>query len=361
MAITTQPGDDADPVGSHTSSVRVLSGITPSGSLTLGNYLGALRRFVEGQHSVEGQQNARAQQNARVRQDGFFFIADLHAMTSAHSPARLHQLTIETAALFFASGLDPVSSTVFVQSQVPAHVRLSYLLESTAHVGELGRMIQFKEKGGRPKTRASLFTYPCLMAADILLYQTHTVPVGGDQDQHVELGRVLATRFNRLYGDTFVVPRPSRALRAARVADLTDPGKKMSKSALPDAPGVIRMLDSPDVVRRKVSRAVTDSDGDVRYDPPAKPGVSNMLDIIAAIAGETPSDVASRFTSYGQLKASCVEHVVATLDPIRRRHSELLGDQGELRRLLRLGAGRAREVADPVLEHAESAMGLLAP
>ena len=183
---------------------RVLSGVTPSGSLTLGNYLGALRRFVDGQQG----------------QDGFFFVADLHALTTPHDPRRLRTLTLETAALFIASGLDPEHSTVFLQSQVPAHVELGYLLESTAYVGELSRMIQFKEKGGRPKTRASLFTYPCLMAADILLYDTNSVPVGGDQDQHVELARDLAIRFNKAYGDTFVVPRLDKAELAARVRDL---------------------------------------------------------------------------------------------------------------------------------------------
>lgn len=171
---------------------RVLSGITPSGPLTLGNYLGALRRFVEGQD----------------RSEGFFFVADLHAMTTGHEPARLQELTLQTASLFLAAGLDPQRATVFVQSHVPTHVELAYLLECTAYVGELGRMIQFKEKGKRPKTRASLFTYPCLMASDILLYDARSVPVGGDQDQHVELSRDLALRFNREYGETFVVPDP---------------------------------------------------------------------------------------------------------------------------------------------------------
>ncbi len=323
---------------------RVLSGITPSGSLTLGNYLGALRRFVEGQQGLKGQ--------------GFFFVADLHAMTTAHEPARLRALVTQTAALFFAAGLDPASSTVFVQSHVPAHVELSYLLESTAYVGELGRMIQFKEKGGRPKTRASLFTYPCLMAADILLYDTESVPVGGDQDQHVELCRELAVRFNRTYGETFVVPGVARAVLASRVADLAEPTRKMSKSAPDVAPGVIRMLDSSDVIRRKIGRAVTDSDGEVRYDPERKPGVSNLLDIIAVIGSEAAAEVATRFSSYGALKAACTEHVVAVLDPIRQRHDELVGDPAELQRMLRIGAERARLYAGPVLARARDAIGL---
>jgi tryptophanyl-tRNA synthetase len=330
--------------------LRVLSGITPSGSLTLGNYLGALRRFVAGQYDDSG----RADDTHRR----FFFVADLHALTSDHDPDRLRQLTTSTAALFFASGLEPELSTVFLQSQVPAHVELSYLLESTAHVGELSRMIQFKEKGGRPRTRASLFTYPCLMAADILLYDTDTVPVGGDQDQHVELSRDLALRFNRLYGETFVVPRLERAALAARIADLADPAAKMSKSAPDGAPGVIRMLDTPDAVRRKVNRAVTDSGSDVRYDPQSKPGVSNLLDIIAAISGETPEQSGTGLTSYGALKARCVDCVVSVLEPVQRRYAELEADRGELTRMLRAGAERAREQAEPVLARARSAIGL---
>jgi tryptophanyl-tRNA synthetase len=329
---------------------RVLSGITPSGPLTLGNYLGALRRFVTGQYDDAGCPDTSQQR--------YFFVADLHALTADHDPERLRQLTASTAALFFASGLDPELSTVFLQSQVAAHVQLSYLLESTAHVGELGRMIQFKEKGGRPRTRASLFTYPCLMAADILLYDTDTVPVGGDQDQHVELSRDLALRFNRLYGETFVVPQLARAALAARIADLADPTAKMSKSAPDTAPGVIRMLDAPDVVRRKVNRAVTDSGTDVRYDPASKPGVSNLLDVIAAISDVTPERAATGLTSYGALKAACVDHVVSVLEPIQRRYAELVADPLELERMLRAGAERAREQADGVLGRARTAMGL---
>jgi tryptophanyl-tRNA synthetase len=325
------------------TSPRVLSGITPSGALTLGNYLGALKRFVEGQD----------------RQEGFFFIADLHAMTTPHDPRRLRQLTLETAALFFGAGLDAERSTVFLQSQVPAHVELSYLLESTAYVGELSRMIQYKEKGGRPRTRASLFTYPCLMAADILLYDTEAVPVGGDQDQHVELARDLALRFNREYGDTFVVPTLARAALAARVADLADPRAKMSKSAAPDAAGVIRMRDEPRLIQRKVSRAVTDSDSDVRYDPEQKPGVSNLLDILAAASGADPDELAGRYTSYGELKKHTAEAVITMLEPIQRRAGELLTDESRLLDLLRHGADKAASQANVVLGRARTAIGLL--
>ncbi len=321
---------------------RMLSGITPSGSLTLGNYLGALKRFVDGQE----------------HRRGFFFVADLHALTTDHDPAEVRRLTRETALFFFAAGLDPERSTVFVQSQVAAHVELAHLLESTAHVGELGRMIQFKEKGGRPRTRASLFTYPCLMAADILLYDTESVPVGGDQDQHVELCRDLALRFNRRYGDTFVVPELARAALASRIVDLADPRVKMSKSAPATAAGVIRLLDSPDVVRRKVNRAVTDSEADVSYDPESKPGVSNLLDIIACISGETPSRLASQHSSYGALKASCIEQVVSALQPIQERYADLAADPATLRSLLAAGAANARTTAEPVLARARQAIGL---
>jgi len=323
------------------AGARELSGITPSGSLTLGNYLGALRRFVQQQDN------------------GFYFVADLHALTSEIDPARLRHLTLSTAALFLASGLDPDRATVFVQSSVHAHVELGYLLESTAHVGELNRMIQFKEKGARPGTRASLFTYPCLMAADILLYDTEAVPVGTDQSQHVELCRDLAVRFNATYGPTFTVPRLTPAAVAARVRDLTDPTKKMSKSAPHDATGVIRMLNNPDVIRRKIRRAVTDSDGALRYDPTVKPGLSNLADIIAAITGDSPEEVIASYDGYGQLKDACVDAVVGELDPVRRRHDELMSDPGVLAHLLDRGADRARSVADPVLRRARAAMGII--
>ncbi len=321
-------------------ATRELSGITPSGPLTLGNYLGALRRF-------------RAHQD-----DGFYFVANLHALTTDHDPARLRDLTLSTAALFLAAGLDPDRATVFVQSDVPAHVELGYLLESTAHVGELGRMIQFKEKGARPGARASLFTYPCLMAADILLYDTDLVPVGGDQSQHVELARDLAQRFNAGYGPTFTVPALVPDALTARVRDLADPARKMSKSAAADAPGVIRVLDGADVIRRKIRRAVTDSDGRLEYDPVAKPGLANLAEITAAFTGDTPQRVLAAASTYGGLKTTCADVVDAELAPVRQRHDELLRDAEELRRLLDIGAQRASEVAGRVLRRARRAMGV---
>jgi tryptophanyl-tRNA synthetase len=321
-------------------STRELSGITPSGPLTLGNYLGALRRF-------------------RANQDhGYYFVADLHALTTEHQPARLRELTLATAALFFAAGLDEDRANVFLQSQVPAHVELGYLLESTAYVGELSRMIQFKEKGGRPGTRASLFSYPCLMAADILLYDTDQVPVGGDQSQHVELTRDLAQRFNSLYGPTFTVPELVPEALTARVRDLADPVRKMSKSAPADAPGVIRLLDGPEEIRRKVRRAVTDSNNRLRYDPIGQPGLANLAEITAALTDQTPAQVLAAAGSYGELKASCAEAVIAELAPIQQRYRELLDNPDELRRRLEVGTARATAVADRVLRRARAAIGL---
>lgn len=320
---------------------RELSGITPSGPLTLGNYLGALRRF-------------RARQD-----DGFYFVANLHALTTEHDPQQLFHLTLSTAALFLAAGLDPERATVFLQSDVRAHVELSYLLESTAHVGELSRMIQYKEKGGRPGTRASLFTYPCLMAADILLYDTRYVPVGGDQSQHVELARDLAERFNATYGPTFTVPALAPAAIAARVRDLADPARKMSKSAPDGAPGVIRMLDTPGVIRRKIRRAVTDSDNELRYDAQSKPGLANLAEILSTLTGRGPAEVLASYTRYGEFKDACAEAIIAELEPIRRRHDELMNDPVELLGTLAGGAERASSVAESVLRRAREAIGIV--
>jgi tryptophanyl-tRNA synthetase len=326
---------------------RILSGITPSGHLTLGNYLGALQRFAGGEPD-------NASDEA-----GTYFVSDLHALTTEHDPRRLRALTRETAMLFLASGIDPARSTVFVQSHVGEHTELAYLIESTAYVGELGRMIQFKQKGGRPKTRASLFTYPCLMAADILLYDTDAVPVGGDQDQHVEVARDLAIRFNTLYGETFVVPRLARAAIGGRIADLADPTRKMDKSAPDDAAGVIRMLDEPDGVRRKVMRAVTDSSGTVRYDPERQPGVANLLDILAGCTGDTdPARIAAGFDSYGALKGAVADVVVDTLRPIQKRYAELAADHAYVDGVLAAGAERASEQAQVVLRRAKQAIGV---
>jgi tryptophanyl-tRNA synthetase len=320
--------------------MTAVSGITPSGHLTLGNYLGALRRFAE-----------------PTDEPGFYFVADLHAMTTQHDPGRLASLTRETALLLLAAGLPEES--VFIQSAVPAHAQLAYLLECTAYVGELSRMVQYKEKGrGKPMTRASLFTYPCLMAADILLYDANRVPVGGDQDQHVELARDLAIRFNRTYGQTFVVPELHRAMTAGRVQDLLNPAAKMSKSDPDGAGGVLRMLDSPDVVRRKVMRAVTDSDAKVRHDVAVKPGVTNLLEILSACTGTPPVGVAARYTSYGDLKADTADAVVSLLEPVQSRYAELSADPGGVDKVLAVGRDRAIAFAKPQLDAAMRAIGL---
>lgn len=315
---------------------RQLSLLTPSGHLTLGNFLGALRPMAAGQH-----------------ENCFFGIADLHAMTTPHDPARLRSLAQETAALMLAAGLD--EATLFVQSRVSAHAQLAYLLECTAYSGELNRMIQFKEKGrGVDSTRVSLFTYPALMAADILLYRPEQVPVGADQRQHVELTRDLAVRFNRTYGPVFTVPEITVPPSGARVMRLDEPTRKMGKSDA-DAAGVVLLLDSPDVVRTKVARAVTDSDSgpDAVRSSPEKPGVSNLLDILAACGGS-----ASGITTYGALKRTVTDAVVAVLEPLQKRYAELADDPAYVTSVFDAGAARCREVTAPVLAAAQSAMGL---
>lgn len=324
---------------------RQLSLLTPSGHLTLGNYLGALRGMVA------------AQDDATC----FFGISDLHAMTTTHDPGTLRALTREMQTLLLAVGLDPGRATLFLQSRVPTHTALSYLLECTAFVGELGRMIQFKEKGrDRPMTRSSLFTYPVLMAADILLYRPAVVPVGDDQRQHVELTRDLALRFNRTYGAVFTVPEVAVPAVGARVMDLAEPTRKMSKSTHEGA-GVLRLLDGPDVVRRKVARAVTDSETGpdaVRHDREAKPGVSNLLDIGAACLGVHPDEVAAQAPTYGALKKLVTDAVVEVLTPLQRRYADLAQDPDHVDATFATGAERCVAETTPVLESARSAMGL---
>ena len=328
----------------HDHPRTVFSGIKPTGAMTLGAYLGALRRFVEMQRS------------ARC----VFAVVDLHALTVEHDPDRLRALTHHTAAVYLAAGLDPTASILIRQSDVPEHTELAYLMESAVYVGELTRMIQYKEKGrGRPKTRASLLTYPALMAADILLYRTTEVPVGDDQSQHLELTRDLAQRFNRTYGEVFVVPEMMRAQVAARVMDLQQPTAKMSKSTADDSLGVIRVLDPPDLVRRKVMRAVTDSMNAVRYDVTRQPGVSNLLDILAACRGESdPASLAEEFSSYGELKREVADAVVGVLEPIQKRYADLAKDPAAVEDILRRGADRARALAAPTIAAAKRAIGL---
>lgn len=324
---------------------RVFSGIKPTGPVQLGNLLGALRRWVVEQDDA----------------DTVFCVVDLHALTVEQDPAELRTRTLELAQILLAVGIDPDRSTVFVQSHVPEHTELSWILECTAAFGELRRMTQFKDKSdGADFVSAGLFTYPALMAADILLYDTDQVPVGDDQRQHVELARDLAIRFNHRYGDTFVVPKATFPSAGARVMDLQHPEKKMSKSE--DSPqGTILVLDDLDAVAKKVKRAVTDTDTDVRFDPQAKPGVSNLLSILGACTDQDPATVADHYTRYGDLKTATAEAVVETLRPVQARFAELAADPAGTAAILAKGAEKARAVAGPVLGRARANLGLLPP
>lgn len=322
---------------------RVFSGIQPSGELTLGTYLGALRRFVADQHTS----------------DSVFCVVDLHAITVPQDPAVLRRRTAETLALYLACGLDPDACTLVVQSHVDEHTGLAWLLECTVSFGELSRMTQFKEKSERQHfVSAGLFTYPALMAADILLYDTDRVPVGDDQRQHLELTRDVAERFNSRYGPTFVVPEADIPTVAARVMDLQDPTRKMSKS-IESPQGTVLMLDDPTSIERKLKRAVTDNDAQVVYDPATKPGVSNLLGILAAATGEDPHVLAGRYQQYGPLKADTAAAVVALLEPVQARYRQLIADPGELAAIAAKGADKARAIAGVTLQRARDRLGLL--
>jgi tryptophanyl-tRNA synthetase len=323
---------------------RVFSGIQPSGTLTIGNYLGAMKNFVELQREA----------------DCLFCVVDMHAITVPQHPAQLRQNTIELAALYLAAGIDPKLSTLFVQSHVPAHAELGWILQCVVHFGELNRMTQFKEKSSqRDVVTAGLFTYPALMAADILLYQTDLVPVGEDQKQHLELTRDLAERFNQRFGETFVIPEVYIPKIGGRIMSLEDPTKKMSKSD-PSPNAYISMLDEPDVVRKKISRAVTDSGREVRYDKENKAAISNLMTIYALCAGVTLEEVEARFEGkgYGQFKKELAEVVVATLEPIQKRQRELL-DSGDVLDILREGAERAASKAADTLAKVKERVGFV--
>ena len=325
-------------------ATRRISGFKPTGSMHLGNYLGAIRPMIADQ----------------TRGESLIFIADLHALTIEHRPADVHAATLENATLLLAAGVDPDRTTLYVQSHVRETTELHYLLECATAFGEAQRMIQFKEKGaGQPHVRLSLLTYPVLMAADILQHDTYDVPVGSDQSQHVELTRDVAIRFNARYGDTFVVPRAVNPAYAARIMDLADPLTKMGKSSTVQA-GVIRLLDPPDTIARKVRRAVTDADGEVRFDPTAKPGVANLLAILAACTG-TSDPAELRFDTYAELKAAVTDAVITTLAPLQVRYAELAGNPRRLRAVLADGAARARVRPRATVARASRAIGLLAP
>ncbi|MBA2551992.1 MAG: tryptophan--tRNA ligase [Nocardioidaceae bacterium] len=327
---------------------RVLSGIQPTAdSFHIGNYLGALRQWVTLQDD----------------HDAFYCIVDLHAITVEHDPELLRRRTLASAAQLVAAGIDPSRSTLFVQSQVPEHTQLGWVLQCITGFGEANRMTQFKDKsakGGTTGATVGLFTYPVLQAADILLYQADRVPVGEDQRQHLELTRDLAERFNHRFGQTFTVPAPHIVTATAKITDLQAPTAKMSKSASSVA-GIVDLLEDPQVSAKKIRSAVTDSGREVRFDEADKPGVSNLLTIYSAITGGAIADLEERYTDrgYGDLKKELAEVVVDFVTPFRARTHELLEDRSELEAILRTGAERARDVAARTLVDAYDAVGFV--
>jgi tryptophanyl-tRNA synthetase len=327
---------------------RLFSGMQPSAdSLHIGNYIGALLQWRELQKS----------------HDALFCVVDLHAITVPQDPAIMREQTRRTAAQYIAAGIDPETSTLFVQSHVPAHTELAWVLNTITGFGEASRMTQFKDKSSKQGADAAsvgLFTYPILMAADILLYGTEVVPVGDDQKQHVELTRDLATRFNSRFGDTFVVPKPLIMSETARIYDLQNPTAKMSKSAASES-GVVWLLDEPAKTAKKIKSAVTDDDREVRFDREAKPGVSNLLTIMSAFT-ETPIDtLVDEFSGrgYGDLKKAVADAVVSVFDPVRARALELLDDPAELDRILSANAERAEALARPMMATVYDRLGFL--
>ncbi len=338
---------------------RVFSGIKPTGDMHLGNLCGAVQRWAAGQPP--------AGSPAALAGEQIFCVVDLHAMTMPFVPAELTATTRQLAMLLLAAGIDPERSLLFVQSHVGgAHGEATWILNCVAGFGELRRMTQFKDKtagageGGQESVSAGLFDYPVLMAADIVLYDTDEVPVGDDQRQHVELTRDLALRFNHRFGDTLVVPKATLPAAGARIMDLQQPNRKMSKSD-DGAAGCVYVLDTPKQVTKKIKSAVTDSDADVRYDPATKPGVSNLLDIYAAATGVTVEAAARDLAGqqYGPLKAAVADAVVAMLEPLQARFAELSADPAEVDRVLAEGADRASAKATEVLERMRGAVGLL--
>jgi tryptophanyl-tRNA synthetase len=327
--------------------MRIFSGIQPTGAKHLGNYSGGFRQYVATQE--EG--------------DAFFCIVDLHSISVEHDPAELHDSTFDLAAMLFANGLDADRSTVFAQSHVTAHAEANWLLSAMTSYGQLSRMTQFKDKAERREfVSAALFTYPVLMAGDILLYQTDVVPVGDDQRQHIELTRDIGERFNQRYGETFRIPEGRFPTIGARIMDLQEPDRKMSTTdGTPQ--GTLLIADPPDVIRRKVKSAVTDSGRDVRHDPEGKPGISNLIEIMSVATGESFDAIEARYDGrgYGPFKADVAEAVVALLDPIRRRYEAIRADEPELRRLLAQGAEKARAASAPTLAAMYERMGFARP
>jgi tryptophanyl-tRNA synthetase len=326
--------------------MRIFSGIQPTGEKHLGNYIGAIRQYVSTQEQG----------------DAFFCIVDLHSITVGYDPDDLRESTLSLAALLFAAGLDPERCTLFVQSHVPAHPEAAWLLGSVTSFGELRRMVQFKEKAEQQEfVSAGLFTYPVLQAADILLYRTDIVPIGEDQRQHIELSRGIAERFNSRFGETFSVPKAVFPEVGARVMDLQEPENKMSTTG-GTAQGTVLVLDPPDVIRKKVKSALTDSGRDV-VRATDKPGVSNLIEIMAVATGEPPDTIEQRYDGqgYGRFKEDVADAVVELVAPIQRRYEELRSDRVELQRLLAVGAEKARKESEPTLERMYEVMGFVKP
>jgi len=327
--------------------MRIFSGIQPTGDPHIGNYSGGFRQYVATQE----------------RGEAFFCIVDLHAITVPHDPAALRKGTLDMGAMLFAIGLDPDRSTVFAQSHVTAHAEAAWLLSAVTSYGQLGRMTQFKEKAAEQEfVSAGLFTYPTLMAGDILLYQTDIVPIGDDQRQHLELARDLAQRFNSRFGETFVVPEGVFPEEGARVMNLQEPNVKMSKSRGSEQ-GNVLVLDPPDVIRKKFKTAVTDSGAEVRHAPDEKPGVSNLIEIMSVATGESFGDIEARYdgSGYGAFKTDVAEAVIDLFEPIRRRYEEIRSDETELGRLLAVGAEKARAASAPTLALMYERMGFALP
>jgi tryptophanyl-tRNA synthetase len=327
--------------------MRIFSGIRSSGDKTLGNYSGGFRQYVATQEQG----------------DAFFCVVDLHSITTPFEPDVLRESTLSVAAWLFATGLDPDRSTVFVQSHVQAHAEAAWLLSAVTSWGELRRMTQFKERSEEQEfVSAGLFNYPVLMAGDILLYQADIVPIGDDQRQHLELARNIAERFNGRFGETFKVPEAVYPEEGARIKNLQEPERLMSTTRGAPA-GVVRMIDPPDEVRKKFKTAVTDSGTEVRHDPDEKPGVSNLIEIMAVATGSPISEVEAQFDGrgYGAFKEGVAEAVVELLAPIQERYNALRADEDELRRMLKQGADKAREASAPVLETMYERMGFVRP
>ncbi|MEK3789116.1 tryptophan--tRNA ligase [Paenibacillus sp. FSL K6-1230] len=322
----------------------VLSGIQPSGQLTLGNYIGAMKNFVALQHEHQC----------------YFMVVDLHAITVQQEPAKLREQSEAVAALYLAAGIDPVKSSVFIQSHVPQHAELGWILTTLTNMGELERMTQFKDKSeGKESVGAGLFVYPALMAADILIYNADLVPVGEDQKQHLELTRDLAGRFNHRFGEFFTIPEPYIPEVGARIMSLDDGSKKMSKSN-PNPGSYIALLDEPSVIRKKISRATTDSGSEVRYDPANKPEVSNLMSIYSQCSGLSLSEVERRFEGqmYGAFKKELAEAVLSVIEPLQQRYRDIR-ESGELTRVLSQSAERAQEAAERTLTEVRHRMGFL--